>query len=235
VLLLGAPANSVLARGAGDLARPQAGTAPRPRRLKKAEIKEAEQLLADLGYWTGPVDGRLDAISHEALICFQKVEGRERTGILNADELEAIRSASSPNPLDDSGAHIEIDIARQVLFVVNEDGAVTLVLPVSTGTGKYFSENGMSGWAYTPRGRQLVYKKLEGWHKSSLGLLYYPNYIAGGIAIHGSPSVPTGPASHGCIRIPIYASKRLAELTPVGTVVIVHEAGSFHYEPPWTE
>jgi lipoprotein-anchoring transpeptidase ErfK/SrfK len=31
------------------------------------------------------------------------------------------------------------------------------------------------------------------------------------------------PASHGCIRIPMFASKKLSELTPVGTEVIVYD------------
>jgi hypothetical protein len=53
-------------------------------------------------------------------------------------------------------------------------------------------------------------------------MLYYPNYIAGGIAIHGSGSVPAFPDSHGCIRIPMYAAKEFSELTPVLMPVIVY-------------
>jgi lipoprotein-anchoring transpeptidase ErfK/SrfK len=29
------------------------------------------------------------------------------------------------------------------------------------------------------------------------------NYFIGGYAVHGYPDVPTYPASHGCLRIPI--------------------------------
>ena len=32
--------------------------------------------------------------------------------------------------------------------------------------------------------------------------LYNPLYFQGGYAIHGSPSVPARPASHGCVRSP---------------------------------
>jgi len=53
-------------------------------------------------------------------------------------------------------------------------------------------------------------------------LLYYPSYILNGIAVHGSPSVPTYPASHGCIRVPMYAAKELSGLMPVGIEVIVY-------------
>jgi lipoprotein-anchoring transpeptidase ErfK/SrfK len=68
-----------------------------------------------------------------------------------------------------------------------------------------------------------VLRKISGWRLSSLGLLYYPNYIHNGIAIHGSLAMAVYPASHGCIRIPMFASKKLSELTPVGTEVIVYD------------
>jgi lipoprotein-anchoring transpeptidase ErfK/SrfK len=53
-------------------------------------------------------------------------------------------------------------------------------------------------------------------------LMYYPVYFVGGVAVHGSPSVPRRPASHGCIRIPMYAAKAFYGTTPIGTVVLVH-------------
>ena len=68
-------------------------------------------------------------------------------------------------------------------------------------------------------------RKIAGWRRSSLGLLYYPNYIHEGIAIHGSLAMAVYPASHGCIRIPMFAAKELSEITPVGTEVIVYESG----------
>ena len=77
--------------------------------------------------------------------------------------------------------------------------------------------------AHTPGGRFRVLRKIGGWRLSSLGLLYYPNYILNGIAIHGSPAMAVYPASHGCIRIPMFASKALSNLTPVGTEVIVYD------------
>ena len=44
----------------------------------------------------------------------------------------------------------------------------------------------------------------------------------GGIAIHGSEDVPAYPASHGCIRIPMFASQRLTSMVPKGTPVYVY-------------
>jgi peptidoglycan hydrolase-like protein with peptidoglycan-binding domain len=187
------------------------------------EIIEAEQRLADLGYWTGPVDGAFDAASRHALIAFQKMEGHRRTGILTNAELGALRSAGSPAPRDNSYAHIEVDLMRQVLLVVDDEGKVTRVLPVCTGNEQFYVEDGRRNRAHTPRGRFTVTRKINGWRRSKLGLLYYPSYLVNGIAIHGSPSIMTYPASHGCIRIPMFASKELSEMAPVGTVVVVYD------------
>jgi N-acetylmuramoyl-L-alanine amidase len=191
--------------------------------LDPDEIREAEQRLADLGYWTGPIDRTFDLASRQALIAFQKVEGRKRTGSINAEELEALRKAVRPKPLESSHAHVEIDLKLQVLFIVDARGIVSHILPVSTGSGQLFTSEGWSRRAITPTGRFTVQRKLQGWHKSPLGLLYYPTYILGGIAIHGNPLVPATPASHGCIRIPMFAAEELSEMTPVGTAVIVHD------------
>lgn len=45
-----------------------------------SEKAEAEKLLSDLGYWTGPAIGLWGSGFRDALIVFQKVEGPKRTG-----------------------------------------------------------------------------------------------------------------------------------------------------------
>ena len=188
-----------------------------------AEIMEAEQRLSDLGYWTGPIDGSFDGSSRHALIAFQKIEGRKRTGKLTAGELEALRLAERPVPRDSTYPHIEVDLKRQVLMVVDASGQATHIVPVCSGNEGRYWDHGQIHRAHTPRGTFRVVRKISGWRRSSLGLLYYPNYIVNGIAIHGSPSVPAFPASHGCIRIPMFAAKELSAMTPVGTSVVVYD------------
>jgi peptidoglycan hydrolase-like protein with peptidoglycan-binding domain len=192
--------------------------------LSSEERLEAEQRLWDLGYWAGFVDGKFDSNSRHALIAFQKVEGRARTGKLTLEELVALRNARRPIAMHGQYAHVEIDLSRQVLFVVDETGMVMRVLPVSTGNGELYMDHGQVHRARTPTGTFKVLRKLKGWRLSSLGLLYYPNYIHNGIAIHGSPSIPTRPASHGCIRIPMFAAKELSSLLPVGAEVEVYRS-----------
>lgn len=188
-----------------------------------AEIMEAEQRLSDLGYWTGLIDGSFDESSRHALIAFQKIEGHKRTGKLTAGELEALRLAERPVPRDSTYPHIEVDLKRQVLMVVDASGQATYILPICSGNEGSYWDHGQMHRAHTPRGTFRVVRTISGWRRSSLGLLYYPNYIVNGIAIHGSLSVPAFPASHGCIRIPMFAAKELSEMTPVGTIVVLHD------------
>jgi hypothetical protein len=202
--------------------------------LSVAQVKETERRLSELGYWTGPIDGRLDDGSRAALIAFQKWEGREITARLTSKELEAIRKATAPKPRDTGYEHVEVDVDRQVLMLVKDDDSVR-VLPVSTGSGKEFMEEGQMSIAYTPRGRFVVYDKTFGWEDGQLGSVYYANYITGGVAIHGYLSVPNEPASHGCIRIPMFAAREVSELLPKGTIVLVYDKVSFVSGKAWAE
>src|SRR5205823_1166524 len=83
--------------------------------------------------------------------------------------------------------HLEIDKGHQVLYVVR-GGQIALIVPVSTA--------GIPGH-FTPEGRFAIYRKVVGFDPSPLGTLYDPMYFTGGYAVHGNPSVPPYPASHG--------------------------------------
>lgn len=208
--------------------------APQKKRasLTRAQIIEAERRLSELGYWTGRVDGRMDEGTTSALIAFQKWEGRAITGKLTLAELEAIRNGVPPAARDLGYAHVEVDVDRQVLMLIDEEGAVRM-LPVSTGSDKPFMDQGQQSIAYTPRGRFVVYDKTYGWENGDLGSVYYANYISGGVAIHGYLTVPTTPASHGCIRIPMFAAIEVSRLLPVGTIVLVYDKVSFVSAKEW--
>lgn len=169
------------------------------------------------------------------LILFQKWEGRKLTGRLNRTEFEAIMSAEAPQPKDSDYKHVEVDLDRQVLLLINDEGAVKKILPVSTGSNKRYNEKGVRGLAYTPRGRFRIYAKLSGWRKSPLGLLYYPNYFSDGLAIHGNPSVPHTPESHGCIRIPMSAAVAMSRELRVGTIVLIYDSEGFVSAKDWAE
>ena len=206
---------------------------PPSRQLTRAETKAAEGRLAEMGYGTGPVDGVIDDLTRNALIAFQKWEGRKVTGRISRQDFDAIMSADAPQAKDSGYKHVEVDLDRQVLLLTDDEGAVKRILPVSSGSNKQYREKGMSGLAYTPRGRFRIIAKISGWRKSPLGLLYYPNYFSGGLAIHGNPSVPRDPQSHGCIRIPMSAAVEMSRLLTLGTIVIIYDKESFVSAKDW--
>lgn len=193
--------------------------------LTRAEMKQADARLAEMGYGKG----------RTALVTFQKYEGRDVTGRLSREELDAITNGSAPVAKDAGYKHVEVDLDRQVLLLTDGDGVVRKVLPVSTGSNKNYNEKGMSGLAYTPRGRFRIYAKISGWRKSPLGMLYYPNYFSDGLAIHGNSSVPDSPQSHGCIRIPNSAAIEMSRQMPVGTIVLIYDNQSFVSAKEWAE
>jgi hypothetical protein len=205
------------------------------RPLTRNERKQAEQRLAEMGYRPGRADGVVDESTRKALVLFQKWEGRKITGQLKRADFEAIMNAEAPQPRDEGYAHVEVDLDRQVLLLVDSEGAIAKMLPVSTGSNKQYNEKGIRGLAYTPRGRFRIYAKIAGWRKSPLGLLYYPNYFSDGLAIHGNPSVPRTPQSHGCIRIPMSAAAEVSKRLPVGTIVLIYDSESFVSAKDWAE
>lgn len=182
----------------------------------------AEQLLAHQGYWVGAVDGIIDDSLYQAIIAFQKVQGRKLTGKLTCQELSRLKKAKRPIPRIKTKSHIEIDLRRQILFVVDDNRKIQLILPVTTGTGKQYLEDGKKVKAETPTGRFTVYRKLEGRRETPLGVMFYPNYIVRGIAIHGSISVPIRPATYGCIGLPMEAASDFSKMAPIGTEVFIY-------------
>ncbi|HEY3582131.1 MAG TPA: L,D-transpeptidase family protein, partial [Pyrinomonadaceae bacterium] len=204
-------------------------------RLTRAELKQAESRLAEMGYRPGRVDGVIDNDTRQALVLFQKWEGRTITGQLNRKEFDAIESATAPAARDTGYRHVEVDLDRQMLLMTDDDGAVTRILPVSTGSNRQYNEKGIRGLAYTPTGRFRIYAKISGWRKSPLGLLYYPNYFSDGLAIHGAPSVPQSPESHGCVRIPMWSATEMYKALPVGTILLIYDSQSFVSAKEWAE
>ena len=200
-----------------------ASTKKTTNRVTGAQAKQASARLSEMGYGSG----------RNALIAFQKYEGRKATGRLTRADFEAIMNATAPEARDAGYRHVEVDLDRQVLLVIDDDGAVKKVLPVSTGSNKHYREKSMSGLAYTPRGRFRIYAKIAGWRKSPLGMLYYPNYFSDGLAIHGNSSVPDTPASHGCIRVPNSAAIDLYKRLPIGTIVLIYDKQSFVSAKDW--
>jgi lipoprotein-anchoring transpeptidase ErfK/SrfK len=207
------------------------GTEPPPPGLgvgsTGAAVLALEQKLESLHYYVGQVDEAFDANTRDAVMAFQKVTGMDRTGRATDDVVEAVNAGKDhpPDPMVPRGGfkRVEIDLDRQVLFLY-EMNNVALILPVSTGNNQRFCSEGWCRKAVTPPGSFVLYEQRSGWEKSPLGWLYNSQYFNGGIAIHGSQSVPGYAASHGCVRIPMSASEWFPERLSVGTPVYVVSA-----------
>ena len=157
-----------------------------------------------------------------AVMAFQKVNGLGRDGVAGATTLAKLASPSIPGTLVGGGGatRVEVDVARQVLFFY-QSNALSRIVSVSTGSGERFCVDGRCATAVTPGGSYRVSGKVGGWQTGKLGKLYKPSYFNGNIAIHGALSVPGGPASHGCVRVPMNSADWIFASLPVGTPVYV--------------
>jgi hypothetical protein len=188
------------------------------------DVRVLEQRLAAQRADVGRVDGVWDYDLTHAVIAFQKSQGIARTG--RYDSATRVR-LGAPVPVQlrypKAGRAVEIDLRKQVLYL-SEGGVLRRILDVSTGSGKLYESEGTTRRAVTPRGSFAITRKInDPHHESPLGILYRPAYFYGGFAVHGSSSVPTYPASHGCVRITNPAMDRLYDLLTVGTPVTVYD------------
>jgi peptidoglycan hydrolase-like protein with peptidoglycan-binding domain len=160
-----------------------------------------QQRLAELGYRPGEPDGRYGGQTASAVMAFQKQEGLQRDGVAGEEVLTHLDNPTGAGPRQDlTGPRVEVDLDRQILFLVDEQGGVTIV-NISSGSGKtYQKPDGGESIAYTPTGDYVVERRVDGLREAALGTLYRPLYFDRGWAIHGSSSVPGYPASHGCVR-----------------------------------
>ena len=170
-----------------------------------------QQRLQDLGFHVPTVDGRYGGLTQQAVMAFQKSAGIGRDGLAGPATMAALETGT-PVRAREGGDHIEVDLERQLMIVVR--GGETHVFNTSTGR---------SGWR-TPPGRFTITRQIDGVRHAPLGDLYRPKYFNAGIALHGSPSIPGHPASHGCTRLhdDVIDLIWTADLAPVGTPVWVY-------------
>lgn len=196
------------------------------------ETERVQARLLELGFWLQGTDGDYGLTTTQAVMAFQKFHGVPATAAVD-DQTAELMSAAGPRAtgLANAGTLVEIDKSRQLLFIV-QDGLATWVLNSSTGSEiPYEAVNDKDptkterGDAVTPVGLYHTERERpEGWWAGDLGEIYRPKYFVGGIAVHGSNSIPNYPASHGCVRVSVPAMDFIweSELMPLGINVWVH-------------
>jgi lipoprotein-anchoring transpeptidase ErfK/SrfK len=176
-------------------------------------VRGVQLRLLQLGYLsTAQVTGELDYSTTQALLAFQGWEGLARTATVTGETQVALVSASTPRPrARRAGRYLEIHRNLGVLLAV-EDGKVFRAVHTSTGAG-----------GRTPSGSFRVYRKETlSWSVPFGVWMPYASYFIGGIAMHEYPSVPSYPASHGCVRLPAGDAERVYRFAGLGTPVYVY-------------
>lgn len=198
------------------------------RGAENPRVADLQRRLKELRFDPGPADGVFGLATHYAVQGFQKLAGMQPSGVVTPAVWSALETAAPPTAKVPNGGadRVEIDLPSQLLFVY-QAGNLRLITHISTGSGKSYCENGHCGNARTPAGSFRFSYRFSGWRVSPLGRLYNPVYFTStGIAVHGSNSVPTYPASHGCVRIPMHIAAYFPSLVERGDAVYVLDGGA---------
>ena len=153
-------------------------------------VRLVQRRLAGLHYAISR-SGVFDASTARAVVAYRKLRGMSRVAVVSRRVVRGLlaKRGSFRAHHPEHGKHVEVDLSRQVMALLN-------------GRRVYRIYGVSSGKASTPTvlGRFRVYSKTIGTNAKGM---VDSSYFIGGYAIHGYISVPTFPASHGCVRVPI--------------------------------
>ncbi|HEX4363190.1 MAG TPA: L,D-transpeptidase family protein [Solirubrobacteraceae bacterium] len=184
-----------------------------PRRVTprsgRSSIRALQRRLRELGYVTG-APGVYDERTGRAVLAFRKVAGLDRNANASANVMHAIARGAGRFVVahPEQGRHVEADLSRQVLALI-EQGRAVAIYPISSGKPS----------TPTVLGSYRVYTKTPGTNEKGM---VDSSYFFRGYAIHGYFSVPTYAASHGCLRIPVPDAATVFNWVTVGTPVDVY-------------
>ena len=205
-----------------------------------AKVVALQDRLRELAYDPGPSDGLFGPATQRAVWAFEKlildVGLDDVTGVVTPAIWQRMNEPISVRPRRSGpGTHLEVILPSQVA-VLYVDDAPRLITHISSGTGEEWcdvvivdnddgtqSEQGICGVAVTPGGVFHFERRVDGWRNSKLGRLWNPVYFNYGIAVHGATNVPSRPASHGCVRIPMHIADYFPSLVANGDLVYVFD------------
>ena len=157
---------------------------------KGVKVLLLQRALLRLGFAT-PVTGYYDDGTARGVLAFRKTNNLGRSGYATKQVFAMLARGKGAFRLrfPKSGKHVEFDWSRQVIVLAK-------------GGKPYRTYHTSSGTPATPTvfGTFRFYLQTPGTNSSGM---VYSSYFIRGYAIHGYASVPTYPASHGCLRIPI--------------------------------
>jgi hypothetical protein len=175
----------------------------------RTRVRLVQLGLKRLAYVTS-TSGHFDGATSRAVIAFKKTNGMSRNGSVSKKVFQMLLSGHGGFKLKypRAGKHVEADLSRQVL-VLADDGKAQRIYHTSSGTSA----------TPTVRGAFRFYRKQPGTNAKGM---VHSSYFIRGYAIHGYKSVPTGPASHGCLRVPIPNALSIFRWVKLGDRIFVY-------------
>lgn len=172
-------------------------------------VKVFNKLLAKLGYVND--EGKAyDNATERAVLAFRKVNGMSRITDATPAIFKKLAKGKGGYKLryPESGKHVEADLSKQVMVLARGD-KVEEIYHVSSGAPA----------TPTVTGTWRFYRKEPGLNNVEM---YYSVYWYKGYATHGYKSVPTYPASHGCLRNPPADSIHIYNWIDIGDIIHVY-------------
>jgi peptidoglycan hydrolase-like protein with peptidoglycan-binding domain len=169
-----------------------------------------QRALLSEGFAT-PVTGYFDDATSRGVLAFRKTNGMGRDGYAAKEVYAKLFRGEGAFRLRyrKPGKHVEFDWSRQVLVLAK-------------GGRPYRTYHTSSGTPATPTvfGTYRFYLKTPG--TNSKGMVH-SSYFIRGYAIHGYASVPTYPASHGCLRVPIPNALQIFNWIDIGDTIYSYQ------------
>jgi hypothetical protein len=202
----------VTATSGGQSSAPQRFTVRVPKHIGKGPLTRLyNDSLVKQGYYIGRnASSRFTLGSRLATAAFRKVNGMARNMQYKPVIFrKLLMDRGAFQPRYHSGRHVEVDISRQVMALINGDHVVA-TFHVSTGKPS----------TPTVRGTYHFYRKEPGTNSHGM---YMSVYFIRGYATHGYPSVPMHEAaSHGCVRNPEVFSVYIYNWINLGDAIHVY-------------
>jgi L,D-transpeptidase-like protein len=204
-------AYQVTATSGGQSSAPDRFSVRVPKHLHKGGIARLyNRSLVAQGYYVGHVAGHVSIGTRLATLAYRKVHNMARNESYGPSIFRTLLMGRGAfQPRFHEGHHVEVDISRQVMALVDGDKVVA-TFHVSTGKSS----------TPTVRGNFHFYMKQPGYNSHGM---YYSVYFIGGYATHGYNPVPTHEAaSHGCVRNPIPFSRYIYNWIHLGDAMHVY-------------
>ena len=182
-----------------------------PKKLGKGKLSRLfNRSLQAQGFHTGTKGKKITRGTRLAIKAFRKTNKMSRSYRYSKKIFRKLLTRRGAfKPRYKKGRHVEVDLSRQVMSLVQGDKPKH-TFHISSGTSR----------TPTIRGKYRFHRHEAGYNNKRM---YFTVYFQGGYAIHGFNPVPNHPASHGCVRNPIPFSRFIYNWVSIGMPIYVYK------------